>query len=75
MDEILKYFDENKSIAKAFFRLEREDFLLWLSDISSRLPLNLKNVVLLANMYSIKDPYLDELTSETMKSIVLNNRQ
>lgn len=75
MDEILKYFDENKNIAKAFFRLEREDFLLWLSDISPRFPLNLRNVVLLANMYSVKDSYLDKLTSETMKSIVSNNHR
>ena len=75
MEDILKYFDENRGVAKAFFRLEREDFLVWLSDVYVKIPLNLKNVVLLANMYSIKDPYLDKITPEAIKSIVLRGQQ
>lgn len=75
MEDILKYFDENRGVAKAFFRLEREDFLVWLSDVYVKIPLNLKNVVLLANMYSIKDPYLDKITPEPIKSIVLRGQQ
>ena len=75
MDDILKYFDENKEIAKAFLRLERESFLVWLSDIYTQIPLRLKNVVFLANMYSIKDSYLEEITPEVIKNIVLNNYQ
>lgn len=75
MDEILKYFGENKEVAKAFFRIEREDFLVWLSDINTKMkiPLQLKNVVLLANLYSINDSYLKEITPKFIKDIVLES--
>lgn len=70
MEDILRYFDKNREIAKAFFRLEREDFLVWLSDIHVKIPLKLKNIVLLANIYAVKDKYLDEITPEFLKNIV-----
>ena len=75
MDEILKYFGENKEVAKEFFRIEREDFLVWLSDINTKMkiPLQLKNVVLLANLYSINDSYLKEITPKFIKDIVLES--
>lgn len=70
MEDILRYFDKNREIAKAFFRLEREDFLVWLSDIHVKIPLKLKNIVLLANIYAVKDKHLDEITPEFLKNIV-----
>ncbi len=69
MDEILKYFDENKEVAKQFFRLEREEFLLWLSEIKLRVPLKLKTVVLLANLFRIHDEYLDSITPKVIKDM------
>lgn len=70
MEEILYYFDRNKDVAKQFFRLEREEFLLWLSDIKSRVPLKLKTVVLLANLFRVKDEYLESITSDILKNII-----
>lgn len=70
MDDILQYFTENKEVAKAFFRLEREDFLVWLSDINIKIPLKLKNIVLLANLYSVKDSYLEEITPDFIKDMI-----
>lgn len=75
MEDILQHFGKNKELAKAFLRLEREDFLVWLSDIHIKVPLKLKNVVLLANLYSVKDSYLDEITPEFLKNIVSQNTQ
>ena len=70
LDDILKYFDENKEVAKQFFRLEREEFLLWLSELKLRIPLKLKTVVLLANMFRIQDEYLESITPDILKTIV-----
>lgn len=70
MDDILNYFDSDKELAKKFFRLEREEFLLWLSDLKIKVPLKLKTVVLLANLYSIKDTYLESITPEFLKDLI-----
>ena len=67
MDEILQYFDTHPEVAKQFFRLEREAFLLWLSDLPVKLPLKLKTVVLLVNIYGIHDTYIESITPEIIK--------
>ena len=69
MDMILEYFDRNKDVAKMFFRLDREEFLLWLSD-KKKIPLKLRNVVFLANMYSIHDGYIDSLIPVSLKNMM-----
>ena len=38
-----------------------------------KIPLQLKNVVLLANLYSINDSYLKEITPKFIKDIVLES--
>lgn len=62
MDEILSYFDQNRDVAKMFYRIDRQEFLLWLSDIKNSIPLNLKNLVYLVNAHQIKDEYISGLT-------------
>ena len=69
MDMILEYFDRNKDVAKMFFRLDREEFLLWLSD-KKKIPLKLRNVVFLANMHSIHDNYIDSLMPVSLKNMM-----
>lgn len=71
MDDILKYFDENRDVAKQFFRMDREEFLLWLSDVRAKIPLKLKNLVLLVNIYGIHDPYIESITPQFMKDLVV----
>ena len=70
MQEILAYFDENKEAAKAFFRIDRQEFLLHLSDIKIDVPLNLKNVVCLANIYQVKDKYIQGITPKSLLRIL-----
>lgn len=70
MDDILQYLDSHPDVAKQFFRLEREDFLLWLSDIPVKLPLKLRTVVLLVNMYGIHDEYIESITPGLIKDWV-----
>ena len=67
MEEILKYFDKNKEVAKSFYRLDREDFLIWISDLTMPIPLKLKNLVMLANIYAIHDERILALTPDIIK--------
>lgn len=70
MDDILAYFDAHRDVAKQFFRLEREEFLLWLSEIKLKVPLKLKTVVLLANLFRVKDEYLESITPDVIKYVI-----
>lgn len=72
MDEILSYFDQNKQVAKIFYRIDREEFLLWLSDVKKKIPLNLKNIVYLVNMQQVKDDYIMKLTPKRLIELVEN---
>ena len=49
----------------------REEFLLWLSEIKMRIPLKLRTVVLLANLFGVKDEYLESITSEILKDAIV----
>lgn len=71
MEDILQYFDEHKDVAKCFYRLDREDFLIWISDLSMSIPLKLKNLVMLANIYAIHDEKILELTPQIIKDIAI----
>ena len=66
MEELINYFDGNKEVAKAFFRIDRQEFLLQLSEMKASIPLNLKNLVFLANIYQIKDEYILGITPKTL---------
>lgn len=70
MEEILKYFDSNREVAKAFYRIDRQEFLLWLSDIPKKIPLKLKNLVYLVNAHQIKDTYISSLTPERLLKLI-----
>lgn len=70
MDDILDYFDKNRDVAKMFFRIEREEFLLWLSDAKIKIPLSLRNVVLLVNIHQVRDEYLLSKTSEKLIQLI-----
>lgn len=70
MDEIIKYFDENKDVAKMFYRIDREEFLLWLSDVKNPIPLSLKNLVYLVNIHQVKDKYIKDLTPERLVKLI-----
>lgn len=69
MGEILDYFDQNPDIAKQFFRIDREEFLLFLSKMPVKIPLQMKNVLLLANIFVVKDKYLESITPQALKEI------
>ncbi len=70
MQNILSYFDTNKNVAKAFFRLDRQEFLLRLSDIKINIPLKLSNLVYLANAYQIRDAYILGITPKSILKLV-----
>lgn len=70
MQNILSYFDENKDVAKAFFRLDRQDFLLKLSDVKISIPLKLRNLVYIANAYQVRDKYILDITPETILKLM-----
>ena len=69
MQKILSYFDTNKNVAKAFFRLGQE-FLLRLSDIKFNIPLKLSNLVYLANAYQVRDEYIFGITPKSILKLV-----
>ena len=60
LEEILLYFDENSLVAKQFFRIDREEFLIKLSDMKVPCPLKMKNLIFLANLFQIHDPRIDK---------------
>lgn len=70
MDEIVEYFNGNKEVAKAFYRMDREEFLLWLSDIKVDIPLNLKNLVCLVNIHQVRDEYIEGITPGVLKNLI-----
>lgn len=70
MESILTYFDQNRNIAKKFFRLDREEFLIKLSDVNIKLPLKMKNVVYLANLLQVHDKIIEDMTPDIIKEIV-----
>lgn len=70
MDEILSYFDQNKEVAKMFYRIDRQEFLLWISDIKNSIPLNLKNLVCLVNVHQIKDEYISSVTPTRLLKLI-----
>ena len=70
MQKILSYFDTNKNVAKAFFRLDRQELLLRLSDIKFNIPLKLSNLVYLANAYQVRDEYIFGITPKSILKLV-----
>jgi putative GTP pyrophosphokinase len=70
LDEILKYFSENKEVAKKFFRLDRDEFLIKLSDLDFKMPLKMKNVIFLANLFQIHDTKIEAMTPDIIKKNV-----
>lgn len=70
MNEIIEYFNSNTRVAKLFLQLDREQFLFQLSDMSRRIPLKMKTVVLLSNLTQIHDATLESMTSEVIKNLV-----
>ena len=70
LDEILKYFSENKEVAKKFFRLDRDEFLIKLSDLDFKVPLKMKNVIFLANLFQIHDTKIEAMTPDILKKNV-----
>ncbi len=70
LEEILLYFDENSLVAKQFFRIDREEFLIKLSDMKVPCPLKMKNLIFLANLFQIHDPRIDKLTPSPLKEIM-----
>lgn len=70
MEDILTYFDSNREVAKAFFRIDRQDFLLRLSEIKTAIPLSLRNITFLANIYQIRDQYILGLTPKLIYKLV-----
>lgn len=69
MDEIVEYFNANTRVAKLFLQLDREQLLFQLSDISRRIPLKMRTVVLLSNLMQIHDETLEKMTPEAIKNL------
>ncbi len=68
MDEIFGFFNRDSSLAKAFFRIDREDFLIKLSDVPGKVPLNMKNVIFLANAFEVHDEGIEKMMPEWLRS-------
>ena len=70
MDEIIKLFNDNHMLAKQFFRLDREDFLIRLSDLNINFPLKMNTVVYLVNLLQIHSKEIYEITPDAIKKLV-----
>ena len=70
MKDILKIFDEDYDVAKQFFRIDREGFLLSLSDIQIPIKLQMDNLVYLANLFQIHNDKIMERTPDRLKDCV-----
>ena len=75
MHEILDYFDNNRQLAKQYFRFDREEFLISLSDLKAKVPLTMKNVILMINIQQIHNDSLYELTSDALINLMAQQRE
>lgn len=71
--KIKNLLDTNASLAKRFFRTNRRDLLLFLSNKSvQRFPKNINNIVYITNALTIQDERLMEITPEILRKQVEN---
>lgn len=70
MERIIAYFDENPEVAKDFYRLDRQEFLLALSNLKRGVPLTMLNVVFLLNLWEIKDSKILEMTPALLQNLM-----
>lgn len=71
LEDILLYFNRNNLAAKHFFRIDREEFLIQLSDMKVRCPLKKNNLIFLANLFQIHDAEIEKLTPVLLKEMVM----
>lgn len=70
--EIVDCFTNHPVIAKEFFRANRIDFLLKMTDVSTPIPLTLDNVIYLLNEFQIHNDIVGTLTPDIIKEKVKN---
>lgn len=69
MEQIIRCMDDNPELAKAFFRMNRTEFLLKLSGLKNGIPLRLVNIVYLINAWEIHNEEISRLTPEYIRQI------
>lgn len=70
--ELIEILNNDNSIGKHILRMDRNSFLLKISELELSLPLNFNNLLYLVNMIEIKNPNLLEETPELIKTTPIN---
>lgn len=69
-DAIKRILDEDADFAKSLFRCDRKDFILYLSGMKTRLPLNINNIVYLYNHLYAKNHKIAEITPAVFYKLI-----
>lgn len=67
LDDIITCFEKDNQVGKAFLRLERENFLVALSECSCKFPIRLSTLVYVANYLELKNQILYDITPDIIK--------
>lgn len=66
-DELINYLNENKEVAKSFFRLSRSEVVYAMALNGFSLPISLNSLVYFCNIFYIKDSYISSIVPEMYK--------
>lgn len=66
MEKIIECFNDDIAIAKMFLRMDREDFLVFISELESALPMKLSTIVYLVNLVQFQNEKLIKNTPKLL---------
>lgn len=70
--EIIKVFDENPEFAKAYYKIDREEVIMFLTcKLRTQIPLKMDNIVYLLNHQYFHNPQIAALTPDPLKKIII----
>ena len=61
-DEIKKILDEDQNFAKSLYRADRKDFIIFLSEMSTTIPINVNNIIYLFNHLHAHNELINAIT-------------
>ena len=73
MEKIVDCFNRDNTIAKMFLRMNREEFLVFISDSENTLPMKLSTIVYLVNLVEVKNKELLKNTPKLLLDKYQNN--
>ena len=66
--KIKYHFDQDKKLAKKFYKIDRKKFLSKLTDSKLALPITFDNLILVLNHLFVKDEYIKKLESDFIRT-------